>query len=173
MNGRIRTADTTRSEVWQAMVDLEQQVRYYGRLADQCARRYRTIRYGLLLGVLTEGAFLWVLQGQPVLAWTMGGAGAAGLAILTIVDAVTNYAEAAATLRCAQWDCDELKTEAKRLWRDIETKRVDQHHAEDKLTEIADRKRRATRRVTMKTDHRMSRKAAQEADQMMKERYGP
>ena len=51
----MTVSDLTRNDVWEMMLDLERQVRYYGTLADRYGLRYRTIRYLLLLGVLAEG----------------------------------------------------------------------------------------------------------------------
>ena len=52
-------SDATRNDMWEMMLDLERQVRYYGRLAGNYSIRYRAIRHLLLFGVLAEGAAMY------------------------------------------------------------------------------------------------------------------
>ena len=87
-------SDATRNDTWEMILDLERQVRYYGKLAGDYSMKYRTIRYFLLFGVLAEGAAVYFLSGQdPLLLWGTAGLGAFTLGFITVFDAVTNYAE--------------------------------------------------------------------------------
>ena len=104
----MTVSDVTRNDVWEMMLDLERQVRCYGRLSDRYGLRYRVIRYLLLLGVLAEGGIFYFLSGEPWLFLGFGGALALALGVVTVFDAVTNYAETAEVLRTTSLLCDEL-----------------------------------------------------------------
>lgn len=167
----MRVSDHTRNDTWQMLLDLERQLRYYGKLADRYSIRYRAIRYLLLLGIVAEGAIVYFLQGQTTLLWTMGGLGAFILGFLTVFDAATNYAETSAILRTVSVLCDDLKTEAERLWRDIEAGRIDDQTAEARLNTLVERWARATQRINLETHDVDNRRAAKEAYKVVAERY--
>ena len=168
----MQVSGATRNDTWGLMLDLERQVRYYGKLADRYSLRYRAIRYFLLMGVLGEGAAVYFLSGRPPLLWVLGGLGAAGLGFATIFDAVTNYAETAAVLRLTSELCDELKTEGEKLWRDIESNRLEDAEAEARYREITDHWFRATRRVGLALHNHDNVEAAKEAYETVSNRYG-
>ena len=111
----MNVSDATRNDTWEMMLDLERQVRYYGKLADRYSLRYRVIRYLLLFGIVGEGAIVYFAQGETVVLWTLGGLGAFILGFLTIFDAATNYAETSAALRTVSMLCDDLKADTERL----------------------------------------------------------
>ena len=168
----MQVSNVTRSDTWGLMLDLERQVRYYGKLADRHSRRYRAIRYLLLLGVLFEGAVVYFLSGQPLLLWTLGGLVALGLGVTTILDAVTNYAETAAVLRLTSELCDEIKVEGEQLWRDIESHRLDDAAAEARYEGIMARWSRPTQRVGLALHNHDNVEAAKEAYETVANRYG-
>ena len=165
-------SDVTRNDTWEMMLDLERQVRYYGRLADNYSMRYRTIRYLLLFGILAEGAAVYFLSGQDsLLLWGTAGLGAFVLGFITVFDAATNYAETAAYLKTAHLLCDELKTEVERLWRDIESDRVQDEGAEERYSGIMGRWLMATRMTTLEVHDHDNARAAREAYEIVKSRY--
>ena len=168
----MQVSNTTRSDTWELMLDLERQVRYYSKLADRHSRRYRAIRYLLLLGMLFEGAVVYFLSGQPLLLWPLGGLVALGLGLTTIFDAVTNYAETAAILRLTSELCDELKVEGEQLWRDIESYRLDDAAAEAHYREIMTRWSRATQRVGLALHNHDNVEAAKQAYETVSNQYG-
>ena len=167
----MTVSDPTRGDCWELMLDLERQARYYGRLADRYSVMYRGIRYALLLGVLLEGALLFFLSGDALLLLAVGGSGALALVFVTVLDAVTNYAETSALLRSTSLMCDELKVEAQRLWRDIEAFRVPDDGAEERYNQLVDRWSRATLRVFLETHDRDNLVAAREAYEIVSSRY--
>ena len=167
----MTVSDPTRGDCWELMLDLERQARYYGRLADRYSVMYRGIRYALLLGVLLEGALLFFLSGDALLLLAVGGSGALALVFVTVLDAVTNYAETSALLRSTSLMCDELNVEAQRLWRDIEAFRVPDDGAEERYNQLVDRWSRATLRVFLETHDRDNLVAAREAYEIVSSRY--
>jgi hypothetical protein len=86
-------------------------------------------------------------------------------------DAETNYAETAAALRTASALCGDLKTEAEKLWRDIESNRVQGGEAEERYGSIMDRWSRATRGLTLEVHDRENARAAREACEVVSNRY--
>ena len=140
-------SDATRNDTWEMLLYLEHQVRCYGKPADRHSLRYRCIRYFLLFGIILEGAAVYFLATQPVLLWAVAGPGAAALGFATLLDASTNYAQTAATLRTTAMVCDDLKVEAEELWRDIEACRVQDEAAQERYNSILERWSRATQRV--------------------------
>ena len=164
-------SDATRNDTWHLLLDLEHQVRYYGALADDYSKRYRVLRFMLLLGVLIEGIGLYFLSGDAELLLGFGGAGAFFLGFLTVYDAVTNYPEVAASLRTASIQCDDLKTDAERLWRDIETYRITDQEAENRYAALKNSWARATNRLTLEVHDHNNVRAAEEAYQIITDRY--
>ena len=167
----MRVSDPTRNDAWGLMLDLERQVRYYGRLADRYSLRYIGIRYFLLLGVLGEGVVLYFLSGDALLLLVVGGLGALALGFVTLFDAATNYAMTSALLRTASLLCDELNVEAQRLWRDIEAFRVPDNLAEERCNQLMDRWSRATLRVSLEIHDHDNVRAALEAYEIVSGRY--
>ena len=167
----MHVSDPTRNDTWQMLLDLERQVRYYGKLADRYSLRYRAIRYLLLLGIVAEGAIVYFFQVQTVLLWTFGGLGAFILGFLTVFDAATNYAQVSADLRTMSVLCDDLKTETERLWRDIEAARTDDLQAEQRFNTLVDRWIRATQRINLEIHDHDNKQAARDAYKTVVERY--
>ena len=165
-------SNPTRNDTWEMMLDLERQVRYYLRLADRYMMWYRVIRFLLLFGILAEGAAVYFLtKAPPALLWSIAGTGGLVLGFITVFDAVTNYAEKAANLRATHLICDDLKVEAERLWRDIESDRIQDKEAEERYSEITDRWLQATRMITLEVHHHDNIQAAKEAYEMTQSRY--
>ena len=145
-----RVSDITRSGTWEMMLDLERQVRYYPKLADRYMLWYRVIRFVLLFGILTEGAVVYFIStGAPQLLWPIAVLLGLLLGVITMLDAISNCAEKAANLRAVHLQCDDLKAEAERLWRDIESDRVQDDEAEDRYNGIADRWSKAVRMIIL------------------------
>ena len=164
-------SDAVRNEVWGLLCDLERNVRYYGTLADRYRLRYRGIRYFLLLGVLAAGFIFYLLSGSPLAALVAGGLLAFLLGFLTVFDAVTNYAEVAAELRLASERCKELGVIAARLWRDVETGRVSDADAEERLLGIVDQWFSAARMVSLEVHEHENERAAIAAHRVVADRY--
>lgn len=167
-----RVSDATRNDTWEMLLDLERQVRYYLRIADRYSLRHRALRSLILAGILLQGMAAYFLAAhQPELLWSVAGAGAALLGTGTIFDAMTGFAEKAASLRAVHLMCDDLKTQAGRLWSDIEAGRVQDAHAAERYSAIVDRWSKATRMTTVELHQHDNVKAAREAAEIMAARH--
>ena len=167
-----RVSDATRNDTWEMLLDLERQVRYYLRLADRYSLWNRALRFLLLAGILLEGMAVYFLAAQqPELLWGVAGAGAALLGAGTIFDAMSGFAEKAASLRAVHLMCDDLKIEAERLWSDIEAGRVQDAQAAERYSAIVDRWSKAVRMTTVELHQHDNVKAAREAAEIMGARY--
>ena len=153
----------TRLDTWQLIFDLERNMRYHTVLGDRYALRYRAIRFILLFGILAEAVAIYFLSGQPTFVWVLVGLATAALGFLTVFDAATNYAETAATLRATARQCDHLKTQAQRLWRDIEAYRITDTQAEQHYQELVSQWAQATSAVNREVHQHDNIKAAEEA----------
>lgn len=163
-----RVSDATRNDTWEMLLDLERQVRYYPRLEDRYALRHRALRFLLLAEILLEGMAVYFLAAHdPKLLWSVAGAGAALLGAGTIFDAMAGFAEKAANLRAVHLMCDDFKTEAGRLWSDVEARRVQDDQAAERYSAIVDRWSRATRMTTVELHQHDNVKAAREAAKIM------
>ena len=168
----MTVSDATRDEAWVLLCDLERNVRYFGTLGDRYRVLYRSIRYFLLLGVLSEGFAVYLFSVYPVAGWGLGVLLALLLAGLTVFDSVTNYAESSAEFRSAALMCGDIQVEASRLWRDIESSRLADGDAEERLGQIIHRWSSAARMVSLELHPSDNRKAAIEASKVISDRYG-
>lgn len=162
--------DQTRNAVWYALCDLEWNVRYYTAMADLYRRRYLWLRFAILAGVFVEVAILYA---GTIYGWLfyLGAFGGLALAVLTIWDAVSDYAGSAATLRITAFVCDDLKTEIDELWRNLESYHIAAPDAETTLKSIINRWAAATRRVPPGTNDRLVRITVADSNQVISSRY--
>ena len=126
-----------RLAVWDTLCDLEADMRYCAALSAKKRRFHRFLRLGLLTGVVVEAALLY---GATQLLWllVLGVAVGVGLALLTIWDAMSDYASEAATLKIIAGRCGSLTRETEVLWRKIETGFDDATKVEETLKEVQD-----------------------------------
>ena len=162
--------DQTRAAVWATLCDLEHHRRYYAALADRYRFLHRILRFSILAGVVVEGIVLYLATIHPWLFYLGIGFGAV-LAILTIWDATSNYAEDAAVARLTAFACDDLKRECDELWRMVESGMVNTTEAEAANRSIVGRWAVATQRVQAGTHRRLNLQTAQEANQEMQYHY--
>lgn len=66
-------SDGTRKDVWELLVNLERNVRYYGLIGDRHHLNYRLVRFGVLAGILLEGLILFLAAGGQQGWWYAGG----------------------------------------------------------------------------------------------------
>ena len=166
----VSVKDQTRGAVWGTLCDLEWNTRYYTAMAELYRRRHRWLRFAILAGVLIEAAILYA---ATIHGWVLyvGAVGGALLAVLTIWDAVSDYAENAAILRVTAFACDDLKRETESLWRNVESNRVSTQDAETILKSISDRWATATQRVQAETNARLNRQTSADANRDIANRY--
>ena len=149
--------DETRNAAWDTLCDLEWNRRYYSAMADSYRRRQRWLRFTILAGVMIEAATLYAatMHGWMFYIAAIGGL---LLTVLTIWDAVADYAENAAILRVTAFVCDDLNRETAELWRSVASGRIAIPDSEIKLKSVTDRWATATQRVIPRTNHRLNRK---------------
>ena len=169
---RTEVSDVARKEVWELLVNLERNVRYYSLIGDRHGLNYRLIRFGVLAGILFEGLVLYYAANGNQTWWGVGGVVAFALALLTVFDVVTSYADSAANLKFTAIMCDDLKSEVEQLWTQIETGRIGTLRLEEQYNSIVERWSRATHRVTLSLQPLHNHNTTVEAVKVLRNRYG-
>ena len=163
-------AAPTSSAAYRLLVDLEWNLRYYSMKSDRLQRWAYGMRFAILSGVLAE-AFL----AYPLAQTTWGWAVLVGIGVvlggLAIWDALNHYARDSGILKLTALTCDELKTEAERLNRNIDIGRIDTEEAETRISAIYRRWEKATDKVLSAFDDRLSKKCESEAVKVTENRY--
>ena len=163
-------SQSTRLVVWDALCDLEANMRYCVVLSDRQQRLHRRVRFSLLLGISIEGAVLYFGTLMPWLFW-LGIVGGLGLAVLAIWDAMSNYAANAATLKMVASICESLKRETEVLWRKIQNGLDDEDLVEENLKVIQYRWASALQWILPELNDSLARATEEQADAEMKNRY--
>ena len=154
--------EQTRTAVWGTLCDLEWNKRYYAAMADKYKRTHLSVRFAILSGIVAEGFILYFVREYD---WLFPAGLVLGLllALGTIWDALSDYAQNAANLQNAEFTCDSLLQEVEELWRAIETGRIASDDAESALQSIKRRWAASTERARVMTDHRINNKAYDDA----------
>ncbi len=162
--------DQTRSAAWFLLTDLEWNFRYYTAMSDRFQWKAYFLRLAILSGVFIEASLAFPLA-QREWGWFVLIGISVGLAGLAIWDALNHYGRDSGILKLTALVCDELKTEANRLWRDIEAGRIDTDGAEAQIASIYRRWEKATDKVMLTFDNRLSEKCEREAQMVMERNY--
>ena len=99
-----------RLAVWDALCDLEADMRYCAVLSAKKRRAHRFLRLGLLSSIVVEAALLYGAT-QISLLFVVGVILGVFLALLTIWDAMSDNASDAATLKLVAATCRSLTSE--------------------------------------------------------------
>ena len=155
-------ANRTRTAINDLIIDLEWNFRYYTSKSDNFHKWAFGLRFGILAGVVFEASLAYPLS-QLERGWigltVVGGI----LGLLAIWDALNHYSRDSGILKLTALTCDELKTEAYKLLRDVETGRMETEEAELRLESIYSRWGKATDKVLSAFDNRLSKKSEKEA----------
>ena len=168
----LEVSNATRKDVWELLVNLERNVRYYTLIGDRHHFNYRFLRFGVLSGILFEGMVLYFAAGGNPAWWWVGGVVAFALAMLTVLDMVTSYADSAAVLKFTAATCDDLKSEVEQLWTQIETERTHARAVEVQYHSILGRWGKATQRVTINVHSLENEETTKAAVRVLQSRYG-
>ena len=170
----VQVSDPTRKDVWELMLNLERNVRYYQTIGDNHSVASRFMRFVVLAGILSEGVIVSIAGTVTAndYLWVVGGMVAVGLAILTVFDVVTGFGDSAAVLRHTAMTCDDLKSEAEELWRQIETHRVSDLEAEIRYRPIIDQWSRATQKISLSLRSEVNETTTREACEVLQNKYG-
>ena len=163
-------SEQTRNAVWGTLCDLEWNKRYYAAMADKYKRNHLTVRFAILSGIVAEGFILYFAR-ENEWVFVLGLALGLLLAVGTIWDALSDYAQNAANLQTAEFTCDSLLQEVEELWRNIEMGQVEAEDAESALQVIKRRWTASTERARVRTDRRINDKAYDEANEDIRNRY--
>ena len=162
--------EQTRTAVWGTLCDLEWNKRYYAAMADKYKRIHLSVRFAILSGIVAEGFILYFVREYE---WLFGAGMALGLllAVGTIWDALSDYAQNAANLQNAEFTCDSLLQEVEELWRTIEMGRMGFEDAESALQSVKRRWAASTERARVRTDQRLNNRAYDDANEDIRNRY--
>ena len=164
-------SEVTRKTVWNTLCDLEWYIRYFSSMSDRRKRRYRFIRFGLVLGVFVDGALFYV---GTEISWVfaLGVAFGFALAAITIWDALNNDAADASASRMVAAVCSQLKRETEALWRQIESDAVDQDHTEVVLMSIQNQSAAITQLADLETNSELNQETQRSANREIDQLYG-
>ena len=158
-------SETVSDEIWKTLFNTNRLVRYYGQLTTSYLKRYRWIRYGLLVlsagqvGVLFElipnpfGMYLLTLL--PCL-----------IILLVVLEFVTDYGRKASMSHVISMKCSEVEDDVHRLWSDYDI--IEDEEAIEKLTLISSQLRETTGKASefgIVHNSRLNEKCAKQASQ--------
>lgn len=162
-------SETIADEIWETLFNTNRLVRYYGQLTNSYLKRYRWIRYGLLVlaacQVLsislpdTWGLFLLALL--PCL-----------IILLVVLEFVTDYGRKASMSHVISMKCSEVENDVHRLWSDYDA--VEDEEAVEKLSLISSQLREATGKASefgIVHNSRLNEKCAKQASQHLTNYY--
>lgn len=159
-----------RLAVWDALCDLEADMRYCAVLSAKKRRAHRFLRLGLLSSILVEAALLYGAT-QISLLFVVGVILGVFLALLTIWDAMSDNASDAATLKLVAATCRSLTSEMEVLWRKIETGFDDEAAVEASLKVVKDQWYSAMQWIQSEADLSLKRSTEEQANAEVSNRY--
>jgi hypothetical protein len=163
-------SDQTRLAVWNTLCDLEWGVRYYTELANKHRRYNQRLRFGILTGVFIDGALFYAGTIHIAALWSGVFIGVL-LVIATVWDAMSNYAESAATTRFTAYTCDDLYREIQGLWRGIEANTISNEDTETSHRSITDRWARVTERINSEGERSLRERTAGDSSKSIGNQY--
>ena len=167
----IVVSETVADEIWKTLFNTNRIVRYYGELTNSYLKKYRWIRYGLLVlatgqvGVLsislpdTWGIFLLTLL--PCL-----------IILLVVLEFVTDYGRKASMSHVISMKCSEVENDIHRLWSDYDI--IEDEEAVEKLSLISSQLWEATGKASefgIVHNSRLNEKCAKQASQYLTNYY--
>ena len=159
-----------RLAVWDALCDLEADMRYCAALSGKKRRAHRFVRLGLLTGIVVEAALLY---GATQISWLflLGVVLGVVLALVTIWDAMSDNAADAATLKLVAATCRSLTSQMEVLWRQIETGFDDGAAVEGSLKLVKDQWFSAMQWIQSEADLSVKRSTEKQANSEVSNRY--
>ena len=135
-----RVTEATRHAVWDEMLDAARMTRY----AESMESRYRTlhwiVRFSLLLSASGSAATILGMlpDGWPRLLPNLA------IAFLVAWDFMSGYATKIAVLNSAKRECQDLETEWRELWLDVDSPAATDAEVRERNKELSRRLARAT-----------------------------
>ena len=165
-----KVSDATFYAARDLVTDLEWNFRYYTAKSDSLQRWAFGMRFAILAGVVIEASIAYPMS-QVAGGWVALVVLGVALGALAVWDALNYYARDSGILKLTALACDELKTEASRLFRDIENGRIETEEAESRIESIYLRWGKATDKVLSAFDDRLSKKCENDAIKVTGNRF--
>ena len=171
----LMVTESTRSAIWQDMLDSERYYRYYGQLADRYTKIHYAIRILLLVMVIAEATLSGFLligneDWQTYIVWSIVGC-AVLLAIFIPVDVVFNFGQAATALGWISGDCSFLNLRYQHLWQDIESDIIDEYQARKSQRDLMLEYYILTSRFSVLANRKINKKSQEDANRVLEDRY--
>lgn len=135
-----RVTEATRNAVWDEMLEAARMTRY----AESMESRYRTrhwiVRFSLLLSASASAATILGMlpDGWPRLLPNLA------IAVLVAWDFMSGYATKIAVLNSAKRECQDLETEWRELWLDVDSPAATDAEVRERNKELSRRLARTT-----------------------------
>lgn len=165
-------SDQTRSELWNQLLDINHNCRYYEALRSKAVRRHFTVRIVTLVAL--AGSITAVLNLLPWgndLVKTLIVALVTGL---TIWDAVSNYSKRAAVAHFVHSQSVKIRSEMNDLWLMAGDGSIEDDDMRQRMLELSRSFGEVENWVGMsdiETDVKLNRKTTKEADEDVADRY--
>ena len=136
---RQAVTEGTRHAVWSEMLDAARMTRYAEKMESRFRNRHSAVRFGLLLSA--TGSVATILNMLPE-QWQM--IPNLGIAVLVTWDFMSDYGTKIAVLNSARRECQDLETEWRQLWLDVDSATVTDSDIRERNKELSRRLGRAT-----------------------------
>lgn len=168
-------SESTRSAIWQDMLDSERYYRYYGQLADRYTKYHYAIRILLLVLVIAEASLAGFLvignaDWQKYIVWSIVAC-AVLLAIFIPVDVVFNFGQASTALGWISGDCSFLNLRYQQLWQDIESNIIDEEQARKAQRDLMLEYYILTARFSVLANRKINKRSQEDANRVLEDRY--
>ena len=161
----------TRDWVWQSLLDAARLSRYYQKVETKFRKCHFGIRFLLLLSAMAGIAPL--VSESPGAIPTIG---AAGIAVLVVLDFMMDYSTKISTLHSISVECGSLEGKWHGLWAECDLPEVREHDIRQKCRELIERSEEITSMAgaaNIRVYEKLNQDTAEEANQVIRDRYEP
>lgn len=159
--------EALRDRIWGEMADVGRYLQYYERLANQCLRRDRALRFVLFVGA---GVGVGALSGTLPFAQWFGLGSAFALLVATAVSFVFDWGVRGAFASAIHGECHLVNIEYIALWTAIRSEQVSEHEADTKSRELLTRLAVVTTQLPG-SDSKLNREAQRAGYRILAERW--
>ena len=166
---RPGVTDGTRHAVWNDLLDAARMSRY----AERMESRYRTLHWTVrFLLLLSASGSVATIVGMIPEGWP-GQLPNLAVAVLIAWDFMSDYATKIAVLNSTKRECQDLETEWRRLWLDVDSATADDAAVRERNRELSSRLGRATipMDVHVKVSEQVNTASTADAYRTMEQRY--
>ena len=166
-------SETTRTELWNHIVNAERNCRYYEVTSTKMLRRYIGLRLTVL--VFFVGGLLAIPEALGFAIQIRAGIAAGGAALL-IWEVVLNYPKRSFVATMAHSQLAQARSQLRDLWLSVDREDSKEHEVRQRLREVArqaDEVEQLAGIGELPVDNKTNEKAARDATQVLKHRYFP